>query len=277
MSERVTRLNTPIKENNSEMSDLYGKHALITGAAGDIGKELSNTFHLHGAAVYALDIDADGLAIVGGGQDGPETVTVDLTDSRAVGTVVAGIGQVDILVNNAANTDGSLALDGMTADQWASEIDGNLNATFNITAAILPGMCARKSGSIVTICSVNAVAALGHPAYSAAKAGMISYARSIAVEHGHNGVRSNVILPGTVATSAWRKRIEEDPQVIERLRKWYPLGRPVEPQEVAQAVLFLASDRSSAISGAVLNVDCGLMAGNRQLAGDLTLSDAFKT
>jgi NAD(P)-dependent dehydrogenase (short-subunit alcohol dehydrogenase family) len=128
-------------------------------------------------------------------------------------------------------------------------------------------------GSIVNIGSVNGLGALGDPAYSAAKAGMISLTRSLALEYGRFGVRANIVLPGTVRTPLWERRAKKDPKVLARLARWYPLGRIVEPEDVARAVGFLASDAASAITGAALPVDCGLSAGNIVMARELTLED----
>ena len=135
-------------------------------------------------------------------------------------------------------------------------------------------MVAKRAGAIVGIGSVNGVSALGDPAYSAGKAAMISLTRSLAQEYGRHGVRANIVLPGTVRTPAWQRRASKDPKVLETLKRWYPLGRIVEPIDVARAVAFLASDAASAITGVALPVDCGLMSGNMVMAGELTL-DGF--
>jgi NAD(P)-dependent dehydrogenase (short-subunit alcohol dehydrogenase family) len=134
-------------------------------------------------------------------------------------------------------------------------------------------MVKKGAGAIVTIGSVNALAALGDPAYSAAKAGMIAMTRSLALEYGRHGVRVNIVLPGTVRTPIWAERIKKDPDVLKRLERWYPLGRIVEPSDIARAVAFLASDDAAAITGVSLPVDCGLMAGNIVMSRELTLED----
>ena len=134
-------------------------------------------------------------------------------------------------------------------------------------------MVARRSGSIVNVGSVNGLSALGDPAYSAAKAGMISLTRSLAQEYGRYGIRANCVLPGTVRTPIWDERKAKDPNVLKQLERWYPLGRIVEPDEVARVIAFLASDAASAITGVALPVDCGLTAGNIVMARELTLED----
>ena len=126
---------------------------------------------------------------------------------------------------------------------------------------------------IINIGSVNGVAALGDPAYSAAKAGMISMTRSLAQEYGRFGIRVNIVLPGTVRTPIWDERARKDPSVLRTLERWYPLGRIVEPSDIVNAVAFLASDLAAAITGVALPVDCGLTAGNIVMARELTVED----
>ncbi len=137
--------------------------------------------------------------------------------------------------------------------------------------AVLPGMQDRGRGTIVSVSSVNGLTTLGHPGYSAAKAGLISFTKSLAVEYGRYGIRANVICPGTVRTPVWNDRIRRKPEIFEELVKWYPLRRVVDPADLAKAAAFLASDDASAITGVVLPVDCGLMAGNIVMSSELTL------
>src|SRR5262245_9218253 len=131
------------------------------------------------------------------------------------------------------------------------------------------GMIERKCGVIVNIASVNALGYFGNEAYSAAKAGIISLTESLAARYGRYGIRANAIAPGSIRTPIWQHRIDKDPGVLNRLKKWYPLGRIGEPEDVANAALFLASDAAAWISGIVLRVDGGLMAGNPLMAEDL--------
>src|SRR5258708_40110086 len=130
-----------------------------------------------------------------------------------------------------------------------------------------------RAGTTVGVGWKAALGALGDPAYSAAKAGMISLTRALALEYGRYGIRANIVLPGTVRTPIWQERAARDPEVLKTLERWYPLGRIVEPAEVARVIAFLASDAASAITGAVLPVDCGLSAGNLVMARELTLED----
>ena len=130
-------------------------------------------------------------------------------------------------------------------------------------------MIENRSGVILNISTVNALAYYGNEAYSAAKAGLLSLTRSLAARYGPSGVRANAIAPGTLRTAAWEERMQRDPDVFERLAKWYPLGRVGEPEDVAGAALFLASDEAAWISGAVLPVDGGLTVGNLQMVREI--------
>jgi NAD(P)-dependent dehydrogenase (short-subunit alcohol dehydrogenase family) len=102
---------------------------------------------------------------------------------------------------------------------------------------------------------------------------MISLTRSLAVEYGSYGIRANIVLPGTVRTPLWERKASNSPEVLARLERWYPLGRIVEPEDVARVVAFLASDAAAAITGVALPVDCGLTAGNIVMTRELTLQD----
>ena len=256
-----------------------GKVVAITGAAGGIGQALCRYFGGEGAHIAALDKSGTVAAFASElSAAGIKNVaeTLDVADAAAVArvfnTVAASLGAVDILINNAgfsehptfARTD---------PDAWHGDVSGNLNGAYYCAHAVLPGMKHKRGGSIVSIGSVNGLGALGDPAYSAAKAGMISLTRSLALEYGRFGIRANIVLPGTVRTPLWERRASADPDLLTRLARWYPLGRIVEPLDVARAVGFLASDAAAAITGAALPVDCGLSAGNIVMARELTLED----
>jgi len=160
-----------------------------------------------------------------------------------------------------------------TPGSFEEDVNANLNGAFNCAHAVVPAMKARRAGVIVNIGSVNGLSAFGDPAYSAAKAGLISLTRSLAMELGPYNIRANIICPGTVRTPIWRERLERRPELLKELERWYPLGRIVEPIEVARAVAFLASDAASAITGVMLPVDCGLMAGNIVMTREVIAED----
>jgi len=232
-----------------------------------------------GARIAALDVKPT-VAALGTDLDAPAGsfahVVADIGDPAAVAsafaTLSAALGPIDVLVNNAGGSDHpAFALTDPAG--WRQEFARNLDSAYYCAHAVLPGMKQRGHGVIIAVGSVNGLAALGDPAYSAAKAGMISLSRSLAQEYGRFGIRSNIVLPGTVRTPLWQKRAAKDPKVLETLRRWYPLGRIVEPEDVANAVAFLASDAAAAITGVALPVDCGLMSGNIVMTRELTLED----
>ena len=252
-----------------------GKTVAITGAAGGIGQSLCRFFGAEGATIAALDrsdrvlefaqaLGAEGIVV--------KAAVADVDDAAAVAAAFAGFGELHVLINNAGGTRHA-HLASTDPAGWGEEIGANLNGAFACAHAVLPQMVARRAGNIVTIGSVNGLAALGDAAYSAAKAGLISLTRSIAQEYGRYGIRANIVLPGTVRTPVWVERQAKDPDILKHLEKWYPLGRIVEPVEVARVVAFLASDAASAVTGAAIPVDCGLMSGNIVMARELTVED----
>jgi NAD(P)-dependent dehydrogenase (short-subunit alcohol dehydrogenase family) len=252
-----------------------GKTIAITGAAGGIGQWLCRFFGEEGATIAAIDrsekvlelpqkLGADGIAV--------KAAVANVDDAAAVGAAFAGFGEVHVLINNAGGSKHMLIANTDPAG-WAEEIGANLNGAYACTHAVLPQMVERRGGNIVNIGSVNGLAALGDAAYSAAKAGLISLTRSLAQEYGRYNIRANAVLPGTVRTPVWDERRAKDPNVLKTLERWYPLGRIVEPEEVAQVVAFLASDHASAVTGAAIPVDCGLMSGNIVMARELTVEN----
>ncbi|WP_118178531.1 SDR family oxidoreductase [Paraburkholderia phosphatilytica] len=249
---------------------------LVTGACGGIGRALSKRFVAEGDVLLALDRDAAALAALVAelGADRVTPVAVDLGEADAVRDAVARAvserGPVDVLVANAGSATGP-TLAKTDAAAWQRDVHLNLNATYHTVEAVRASMVERQRGAIVLIGSVNGMASLGHPAYSAAKAGLISYTKALAIELGRYGIRANIVCPGTVQTPAWKKRVEQDPQVFEKLKKWYPLGDFATPEDIADAVQFLASPMARVITGVALPVDGGLMAGNRLMAEELTL------
>lgn len=258
------------------MSSMFaGKTIAITGAAGGIGQWLCKFFGEQGAAIAALDRSDRvlGLAETLTGQGIPaKAATADIADARAVKQAFDGFGDIHILINN-AGISRYRTLAATDPEGWEEDIAANLNGAFTCAHAVLPQMIGRRSGNIVNVGSVNGLSALGDPAYSAAKAGMISLTRSLAQEYGRYGIRANIVLPGTVRTPIWDERKAKDPNVLKTLERWYPLGRIVEPEEVARVIAFLASDLASAVTGAAIPVDCGLSAGNIVMARELTLEN----
>ncbi|MFI6599484.1 SDR family oxidoreductase [Nonomuraea sp. NPDC050536] len=233
----------------------------VTGAAGGIGRVLVDRFTAEGAVVAEGDIQ---------GASG-----VDVTDRATVQEWVAGVerrhGPIDVLVNNAAVARDAEFVD-LPEEQWHHELDVSLTGAFLCAQAVLPGMLERRRGVIVNISSVNAVSYFGNEAYSAAKAGLLSLTRSLAVKYGPHGVRCNAVVPGTIRTPIWDERVAVAPDILDRLAVWYPLGRVGTPDDVASAVLFLASADAAWITGVALPVDGGLLAGNRLMTEQLVIT-----
>ncbi|MGV8855377.1 MAG: SDR family NAD(P)-dependent oxidoreductase [Devosia sp.] len=240
---------------------LDGKTVLISGAGGGIGRSLVAAFRAAGASVFGADREASMLE----GLDLAGTVLFDQADAKgtraAIRSYLDAHGAPDAVVSNAGFTRAE-TLDQLDDDVWASELAINLSGAYAMTDPIVAAMAARGSGSLIFISSVNALAHYGNPAYAAAKAGLVAYAKAIAVERGGQGVRANVICPGSVRTPAWDHRLAADPSLLDNVLPHYPLGRMVLPIEVANAAVFFASDAASGITGTVLPVDAGLTAGN---------------
>jgi NAD(P)-dependent dehydrogenase (short-subunit alcohol dehydrogenase family) len=250
------------------MWGLEGKHVLITGAGGGIGRALVASFQGAGARITACDRDPALLEPL----TGVEKLAFELTDAeataRAIALAVERGGPPAALIGNAGFTRAETMAQ-LDAAAWEREIAINLTGTYNVVAPVLPHMRAAGGGAVVLIVSVNAIAHYGNPAYSAAKAGMLAYARAIAVEDGRHGIRANAVCPGSVRTPAWEHRLETNPTLLDEVSKHYPLGRLVTPEEVANSALFLASPLSAGITGVTLPVDAGLTAGNLRFVRDI--------
>ena len=258
------------------MRRLAGQVALVTGGASGIGRAIALLFAAEGGRVVIVDrqdaLAAATLALLReAGGDGaylPADLAAAGSAARVVTAALERYGRLDVVVNNAAvsSPDGILGVD---EAQWEQTLAVDLRAPFFLTQAALPAMLAQRHGVFVNIASVNALLGLGNEAYSAAKAGLVSLTQNVATRHGPDGIRANAICPGTVRTPIWQAMQERRPDVLERLAAWYPLGRVGEPEDVARAALFLASDEASWISGAVLAVDGGLTAGLHRMAAAL--------
>jgi meso-butanediol dehydrogenase / (S,S)-butanediol dehydrogenase / diacetyl reductase len=252
------------------------KVVIVTGAGSGLGRLLAHRFAEEGAVVVVADI-ARGRAVAvaeeifdaGGDSLAQTTDVADASEVQAmVGATHEAYGPVDVLVNNAAKATDADFL-GLGEMDWDADVAITLKGSFLCSQAVLPGMLEQGSGVILNISSVNALAYYGNEAYSAAKAGILSLTRSLAVRYGPSGIRVNAIAPGTLRTPAWEERRRANPEVFERLNRWYPLGRVGEPEDVAGAALFLASDDAAWITGTVLPIDGGLTAGNMQMMEEM--------
>lgn len=208
---------------------------MITGAAGGIGIGLCRHFIDVGAVVLAVDIDREALARLqdAAPSDRLHTDVVDLNDladvRRSVDAFSAAQGSVEILINNAGAA-AAMTLAELSPEAWRHDLAINLTAAYHCVEAVKDAMMAAGRGVIINIGSVNGLTALGHPAYSAAKAGLISYTRSLAIEYGPRGLRANIICPGTVRTQAWDERAASKPEIFASLQKWYPLRSSRRPR-----------------------------------------------
>lgn len=246
---------------------LEGRTAIVTGGGSGIGRAIARRFAAEGAAVVVADLVGERAEEVAAEISG-RAVQADVTVAEDVARLVETAGHVGVLVNNAG---GGMADDVLeiSEEEWETDVRVNLTSTFLVSKAVLPGMIERGGGVIVNISSVNGMAFFANEPYSAAKAGVISLTRSMAVRYGKDGVRVVAIAPGTIRTPLWQERVDKEPAIFERLIRWYPLQRVGEPEDIANAAVFLASADASWITGEVLRVDGGLLAGNAQMAREL--------
>ncbi len=239
------------------MINLKGKRVVITGAGGGVGTALVTRFDAAGATVVACDMPGTDF----GAQPVAETHLFDITDREATQAAARDIdaaGGADVVVSNAGWTRAE-KIASLTPEKLDHEFNLNFRGAADLTLALLPGMRNRPDGaSFVFISSVNALMHFGNPAYSVAKAGLNAWARGLAAEEGVHGIRANVITPGSIRTATWDHRVERDPTILDRVAGFFPIGRMVMPQEVADAALFLASPLASGITGVTLPVDGGL-------------------
>jgi len=246
------------------MKLLEGKTAIVTGASRGIGKAIALKYAQEGCNVAFTDLFEDenmkateaelqelGVKAKGYASDASK---FDETE-RVVNQIVEDFGRIDVLVNNAGITKDTLLMR-MTEEQWDAVINVNLKSVFNFTKAVQKTMLVQRSGSIINMSSVVGVSGnAGQTNYSASKAGIIGFTKSVARELGARGVRSNAIAPGFIITEMTAK-IPEDAR-----KAWeasIPLKRGGTPEEVAGVATFLASDLSSYVSGQVIQV-CGAM------------------
>jgi 2-keto-3-deoxy-L-fuconate dehydrogenase len=235
---------------------LAGKRALVTAAAAGIGRAIALTFAAEGADVLATDIDEAGLAALG---PTLRTRVLDVTDPTAVAALFAAEPAFDILVNAAGRVDGGTILE-VSDRVWDLAFDLNVRSMHRMTAAALPGMLARGGGSIVNIGSVasSLKGVTNRYVYSATKAAVIGMTKAIAMDFVGQGIRCNVICPGTVDTPSLGGRIASaaDPEAARRdFVARQPMGRFGTAQEIANLALYLASDEATFTSGAVHVID----------------------
>ena len=246
-------------------TDLSGQVALVTGAARGLGRAIAENLARCGAKVACVDVNAEllGQTVAGIGDSGGTAMAVacDVTNSERVGAavedVVKAYGGLDILVNNAGITKDTLFMR-MKDEQWDAVININLRGTFLFSRAAARPLMKSERGRIINIASIAGI--MGNPGqanYSASKAGIIGLTRTVAKELAGRNITVNAVAPGFIATEMTAVLRDE---IKSEITKQVPLGRMGDPQDIADAVLFLASPAAGFITGHVLTVDGGLTA-----------------
>ena len=246
---------------------LKDKTALITGAGSGLGREAAQLFAEEGATIVAADIDLEGVEETVGlveeaGQEGT-ALELDVTDANAVHAAVDETVDefgLDIMVNNAGVSHQRTKVEEISEDERDRVIDVNVKGVWNGCQAVIPHFKEQGSGAIVNTGSLAGV--IGAPqlgAYSLTKGAVVNFTRTVAAEVGPHGVRANAVCPGVTDTAMPRKNhTEEEWQATkEEMSKYYPLKRLGRPEDIANAMLFLASDEADWVTGQALVVDGG--------------------
>lgn len=246
---------------------LQGKAAVISGAASQrgIGRATAELFSSHGARVAILDLNAEqsaeaAAALPGEGHVG---IACDVSEKyscdQAAAAAIAALGRVDILINNAGITQPVKTLD-ITGDNWRKVIDVNLTGVLYLSQAFIPHMIEQGGGSVACMSSVSAQRGggiFGGPHYSAAKAGVLGLTKAMAREFGPAGIRFNSVTPGLIQTDITGDKLT--PEMRADILKGIPLNRLGDALDVARIYLFLASDLSSYVTGATIDVNGGML------------------
>lgn len=242
------------------MFDLTGKTALVTGATGGIGGEIAKALHAQGATVAISGRNKDKLdALAGELGSNVHAIVADLSNSDGIAALIKdaeeAMGQIDILVNNAGLTRDNLSMR-MKDEEWQEVLDVNLTAPFMLAKAVQRGMMKRRNGRIVNISSV--VGTTGNPGqcnYVASKAGLSGWTKSMGMEVASRGITVNCVAPGFIAT-AMTEALDDGQK--EKINSTIPMSRMGTPDEIASAVVYLASDEAAYITGATIHVNGGM-------------------
>ncbi len=243
---------------------LEGKVAVVTGGGRGIGEAIARKLAGEGASIAVCDVMLENARQVAESltQTGTKAAAyaVDVTDGKQVpevcGKIVADFGRVDILVNNAGITRDNLLMR-MSEAEWDLVLNVNLKGAFLFTKALVPVMMKQRSGAIVNIASIVGVRGnAGQANYSASKAGMIGLTKTVAKEYGKRGIRANAVAPGFIQTAMTDKLTDAQKKMQ---TDFIGLQRMGQPEDVANTVLYLASDLSSYVTGQVIGVDGGLI------------------
>ena len=247
------------------MKLLDSKNVIVTGGSRGIGKGIAEVFAQHGANVaftYNSSLSSakeleDYLKTFGVKAKAYQSDASDFEQAQKLAEdVINDFGNIDVLINNAGITKDNLLMR-MSEEDFNKVIEVNLNSVFNLTKAVLRPMLKQKHGSIINISSVVGLKGnAGQANYSASKAGIIGFSKSVALELGSRNIRSNVVAPGFIETEMTQKL---DEKTVEGWRQSIPLKRGGKPEDVANACVFLASDLSAYITGQTLSVDGGML------------------
>ena len=231
---------------------LKAKTAIVTGAGGGIGRAVTRRFASEGAKVYAAD-----LRFAADWSEAAERREIDVTDEAQVRALIAQAGPVEILVNNAGIVEHGTVSEADDA-QWERILNVNLRGVMLCCRHAIPGMVERGGGAIVNNASINGIRGnYSLAAYSASKGAVVALTRSIALDYAAKGIRANCVCPGTIEGTGMTAPLQTDPEARAALVAKHPMGRLGTAEDVAGAVMFLASDDASFVTGLALPVDGG--------------------
>jgi meso-butanediol dehydrogenase/(S,S)-butanediol dehydrogenase/diacetyl reductase len=255
----------------------FADHVVVViGGGRGIGRATALRFAAEGAHVVVADNAVEFAKKVSTAIDAAggtsEAHYVDVTDKQSVDALLRRVGDergIDVLVTTparASDTD----FEEISMEEFDTDLAITLKGPFLAIQVALPYlMNSPRGGNVVTIGSVNGLQAFGNESYSAAKAGLINLVKNLAIRYGSKQVRFNVVAPGTIHTRTWAERVEREPTIIDTVARLYPLGRVGQPEDVAAAILFLASSDAQWITGVTLPVDGGITAGHPEVIGTI--------
>jgi NAD(P)-dependent dehydrogenase (short-subunit alcohol dehydrogenase family) len=240
------------------MKRFAGKHAFVTGAGSGIGAAVARALHAEGAVVTLADVSDDASALAA--ELGPPATAIRL-DVREEDQVRAAIpAVVDVLVNVAGIGSTTNAPD-TSLEVWEQVFAVNARGTFLTCKHVIPAMVSRGGGAIVNVGSIAALVGLkNRAAYSASKGAVVALTRALAIDHVGDGIRVNAVCPGTVDSPWVRRLVENAGESLEQLQARQPMGRLGTPEEIAESILYLASDQATFVTGSALVVDGGMTA-----------------
>ena len=243
------------------MTRFTGKTAFVTGAGSGIGEATARALVAEGARAVLADVDAAAAEAVAAELGMKATAaSLDVRDEDAVAAAIAGAGRLDVLVN-VAGIGSTTNTPDTSLETWERVFAVNVTGTFLCCKHAIPAMASNGGGAIVNVASVAGLVGLrNRAAYSASKGAVIAFTRALAIDHVADRIRVNAVCPGTIETPWVRRLVDDAGESLDALRARQPLGRLGTPQEVAEAILYLASDAACFVTGALLTVDGGLTA-----------------